>query len=366
MKLMVGIGHPKGVHFWKNIIHNLESGGHEVKIAAREKDITLRLLDAYCFEYEVIGKNYKGLIKKAYGMFECDFKAFKVAKEFKPDILASGAPYLAHVSKLIGKPHVGFSDTEHAGLTSWLSFPFEDVVMTPSCFKRKINPKKHITFNGYFQLAYLHPNYFKPDPTVLDDLGLSKDDKFIIMRLISWEATHDVHSKGFSPDSLEKAVKSFEEHGHVFITSEQKLDKNLERCRITFSPEKLHSALCYASLHIGEGGATAIEAALLGTPTVHFETFKFKSGKIMDVTHTHGNFDELVNRYKMLYTFADPNRAINKALTILQDKNAKKDMERKRERLLREKIDVTAFMTDFIENYPESFYTLSEEQNGES
>ena len=33
-----------------------------------------------------------------------------------------------------------------------------------------------------------------------------------------------------------------------------------------------------------------------------------------------------------------------------------KEAMKKRDQILAEKIDVTAFMTDFIENYPESFH----------
>ena len=357
MKIIVEVGHPAHVHFFKNVIWNLENRGHEVKIVAINKDITLNLLNVYEFDYEVIGRYYARLIKKACGLIKEEHKLLKIAKIFKPDIFVGrGSPSQAHVSTLLNKPFIAFCDTEHANLIARLTYPFTDVICTPSCFKRKLNPKKHVRFNGYKELAYLHPNYFKPDSSVLDDLGLSKDDKFIIMRLISWEASHDIHSRGFSKDFLEKAIISLKEYGHVFITSEQKLNKNLEKYKMQIPPEKLHSALYYASLYFGEGGTTAVEAALLGTPSVHVEAFKTKSGEVVDATQIHGNFDELVNKYEMLYTFADPNHALNKALEILQDENAKKEMRRKREKLLREKIDVAEFITDFIENYPESFY----------
>ena len=48
--------------------------------------------------------------------------------------------------------------------------------------------------------------------------------------------------------------------------------------------------------------------------------------------------------------------ALEKAIEILENGNSKKEWQRKRERLLSEKIDVTAWMTDFIERYPDSFY----------
>ena len=346
MRIMVGVGHPKQVHIRKNIINNLVKDGHEVKIVAWDKDLTLYLLNAYGFDYEVVGKNYKGLMKKAYGMLKSDIKLFKIAKRFNPDILAWGGPYLAHLSKLIRKPHIGFTDTEHASITNWLSFPFSDVVCTPSCYKGKIDPKKHVMYNGYEELAYLHPNYFKPDPGVLDDLGLSKDDKFIIMRFVSWESSHDIGDKGFT--NKEEVVKSLERFGQVFITSERKLPLELEKYKITIAPEKIHHVLYFADLYMGESAPMATESAILGTPAIFVSTSK------------RGYTDELESKYGLVYNFSNPQTmqksALEKAFELLENKDIKIEWQEKREKLLSEKIDVTKFMTDFIERYPESFY----------
>ena len=369
MKIIVEVGHPAHVHFFKNVIWNLQNRGHEVKIVAINKDITLNLLNVYKFDYEVIGIYYAKLIKKAWELIKEEHKLLKIAKTFKPDIFVGrGSPSQAHVSTLINKPFIAFCDTEHANLIARLTYPFTDVICTPSCFKRKLNPKKHVRFNGYKELAYLHPNYFKPDPAVLDDLGLSKDDKFIIMRLIAWEATHDIHSRGFSQDFIEKAIKSLEEYGHVFITSERKLNRNLEKYKMQIPPEKIHSALYYASLYFGEGGTMATESTLLGTPAVHMEAILFH-GKVTTVAEAqHGVQNDLVNKYKLSYTFADQYQALDKALEILQDESAKENLKKKVEKLLNEKIDVTKFMTDFIERYPESYYEYinSEKRHYES
>ncbi|MCW7078391.1 MAG: DUF354 domain-containing protein [Canidatus Methanoxibalbensis ujae] len=359
MRILVGIEHPKRVHVWKNPIKKLIERGHEVKIAARDKDITLKLLNLLGFNYEIYGKNYIRLFGKAYGLIESNLKLLKIARDFDPDLfVGKGSAYMGQVSRMLSKPYICFSDTEHAKLANLLTYPFADVICTPSCFKKRINPSKHITYNGYEELAYLHPKYFKPDPSVLNDLGLSKNDKFIIMRLISWGAAHDIRSRGFSKDFLEKAIKSLEKYGHVFITSERKLNKNLEKYKIPIAPEKLHSALYYASLYFGEGGTTATESALLGTPSVHVEGILTRSGELKDVIQAQniGVRDELVNKYRLSYTFADQYLALNKALEILDDNNAKRKQKEKLKKVLEEKIDVTAFMTDFIERYPESFY----------
>ena len=324
MRIMIGVAHPKQVHFCKNVITNLVKNGHEVMVAARDKDLTLYLLDAYGFDYEVVGTNYKTLTGKAYGLLESDIKVLRLARKFKPDILVGGSPYLAHVSKLIGKPHITFTDTEHASIASWLTFPFTDVVITPSCYKGKVDPKKHVTVDGYFELAYLHPNYFTPDPNVLDDVGLSEDDKFIVIRFVAWEASHDVGQSGISNDMKVEYISKLE---------------------LKIPPEKFHSLLNYAQLYIGESGAISTEAGILGVPSVY----------ISSLVGTMGNFDELEQRYGLVHSFRDSKLALDKALELLEDENTKKKWQKKREKLLDEKIDVAKFMTEFIENYPERF-----------
>lgn len=341
MKIMIGIGHPKQVHIWKNIVKNLISNGHEIKILATDKDITQYLLDINGIEYTLYDDYQKSLTKKAYHMVFSTIKMIYIAKYFKPDLFIAGTPYLAIVSKIFRKPHVTLSDTEHASLTYWLTYPFTDVICTPQCFKKPVNPKKHRSFSGYFELAYLHPTYFEPDPTVLDEIGLDKSDQFIILRFVAWDASHDVGHHGFNALEREKMVKSLEKHSKVFITSESKIEKNLEKYMINISPEKMHSLLYYATMYIGEGGAMAAEAGILGTPSIY----------VSSLAGTMGNFDELEQKYGLVYSYKDPKIALEKALDLLSNDNLKNEWKTKRMQMLSEKTDVTRFMIKFIEEF---------------
>jgi predicted glycosyltransferase len=220
--------------------------------------------------------------------------------------------------------------------------PFTDVIFTPSCFKKDIG-KKQIRYNGYHELAYLHPNYFTPNPAVLDEMGLSKEDTFIILRFVSWRASHDVGQHGIK-NKIE-LVRELEKYGRVFITSEGKLEKDLEEYRIKVSPEKLHDLLYYASLYVGEGATMATESAVLGTPSIY----------ISSLVGTMGNFIELEQKYGLIFNYNDSDKAIEKAVELIQKQELKEMWREKREKLLKDKIDVTAFMVWLIENYPESF-----------
>lgn len=351
MKVLIDIGHPAHVHFFKNLIFNLKHDGHEVKITARDKEVSLALLNAYGLEFELRGEMRKGMLKKAFGLLSIDLKLLKIAKKFRPDLLLGvHNPYVAHVGALMRKPVIIFTDTENVKIASMLTYPFASVIITPVCFRDKINPKKHVTINGFKELAYLHPRYFKPLPEILAKAGVSENDRPIILRLISWGASHDVDLRGIGKGNEQSFIDALSEYGRVLITSEKPLESGLEKYRIRVSPEHMHSLLSYAQLYIGEGGTMAAEAAILGTPSIHIES----TGDGHASGELSGNFNELRDRYGLMYFYATQDEAMKKAIEILRDPNSKQKWQEKQQHLLSDKIDVTSWLTEFIENYPES------------
>ena len=345
MKILVNIGHPAHVHFFKNFIWEMEKKGHEIMITSIDKDIALDLLNLYGFKYEIIGK-FENQIDKILGLITITYKLYKIAKKNDPDIFVSiGANYTSHVSVLLNKPNISFEDTEHCPI--FLYKPFTDVICTPSCFKKDLG-RKQIRYDGYHELAYLHPNYFTPNPAVLDEMGLSKDDTFIILRFVSWTASHDVGQHGIR-NKIE-LVRELEKYWRVLITSEGQLPKELGKYKIKVSPDKLHDLLYYASLYVGEGATIATESAILGTPSIY----------VSSLVGTMGNFIELEQKYGLMLSYKNSDKAINDAVELIQKTDLKEEWRKKREKLLKDKIDVTAFMVWFAENYPESFREMKE------
>lgn len=348
MRIVVDMNHPAHVHYFKNFIREIQKRGHEILITASEKDLTYRLLDLYGFEYIKVGSYGKSIFQKFINIPILDYTMYRVTKKFRPDVfLGFGSIRAAHVSKILRKPCIALDDTEHAKWEHLLYTPFTDAILTPSCFKKDFG-KKQIRYNGYTELAYLHPNRFTPDPAVLTELGLTEDDPFIIIRFVSWQASHDVGQHGIR-DKV-RMVKALEQYGRVLITSEGALPPELEQYRMRISPEKIHDLLYYATLYIGEGATMASEAAVLGTPSIF----------VSSLAGTMGNFIELEENYGLIFSFAESNEALVRAIEILQNPASKKEWRNKRKRLLNEKIDVTAFMIWFLENYPRSFTDIKE------
>ena len=347
MKILIDIGHPAHVHYFKNMVKILELKGYSFHFTLRERDSTVSLMDKLGFSYTKRGKGGKNILTKLLAMPVMDFKVYKVARKFKPDLFMSFAsPYAGQVAWIMGKPHITFDDTEHAIFAHKLYRPFSSVVLSPSCYY-KPKEKKQQLFDSYMELCYLHPSYFKPNSSILNDLRVNKDEKYCIVRFVSWDANHDVGQKGLSYKAKLKIVEQLTKYGKVFISSESQLPKPLEPYKLRTHPSQLHDVISHAALYIGEGSTTASEAAVLGTPAIYINSLIV------------GYCKEQEKKYNLLYHFTNDEGVIEKAIEILTNKASDSTLV-KRDFMLSEKIDPTAFMVWFIENYPQSAKTMRE------
>ncbi len=324
----------------------MEKGGHSFLIISRNKEIEHYLLNNNNIPFIDRGKGSNSLIGKGLYFFKAIPFIYHKLIKFKPDILISfGTPYPAIVSKLIGKDHISINDTEHAKMHHLLTDPFSKYILTPSCYKKDLGPKQ-IQFNSYMELCYLHPKYFTPDASILSFLNIKKDEKFVIMRFVSWNASHDIGHSGLIYDMKYKAVKEFSKYAKVFITSEADLPPELKIYQIKIPPEKMHDVLFYASLLYGESATMASESACLGTPAIYLDN----DGR--------GYTDEQEKKYNLVFNLSesieDQVKSIKLGINILVKTNYKMELRENHKKLLVEKIDVTSFIVWFIENYPES------------
>lgn len=339
MHILVDISHPAHVHFFRNAIDIWKTSGHDMTIVSRDKDMTLGLLDQYGYKHTCLSKAKRGILGLTYELLEHEGKLYRMFRHDPPDIfLEIGGTFIVHVAKLFKKPSVVFYDTENATVSNAITYPFATYVCTPSCYQGKVG-RRHVTYNGYHELAYLHPSRFKPDPTVLKELGIKKDEVFSILRFVSWTAGHDIAQKGFSFQGKIRIVKELKRYGPVFITSEASLPKELEAFRFPLSPTLIHHAMAFSSLYVGESATMASECSILGIPAV----FVSPVGR--------GYTDEQEKEYGLCRTISDKeeDKAIDLAINLIGNKEIKGQWQEKRRRMLNEKIDVTAWMVQFVE-----------------
>lgn len=340
MRLLFDIGHPAHVHYFRNLVSLLEEGGHEVLVTSREKDIALQLLDRYGIPFLNRGAGGRGALGKLAYMGWADAWMLRVASRFKPDVLVGfSSPYPAHAGRVLGRPYVGITDTEHSRWQQRLFVPFAKHVVTPACFKHDLGPKQ-VRFDSYMEVAYLAPKRFAPDPSVLEELGLSEGDVFTIVRFVGWEASHDRGHSGLSLDFKRHAVQQMAQRGRVFISSEAPLPPDLEQYRSSLAVDRMHDAMSFATLVYGESATMASEAAVLGTHAVYHDD----TGR--------GYTDEQERRYGHVRRFNESDgserRGLDVALSLLDDPSAKTRAREAAAQLLSDKIDTTDFLHRFV------------------
>lgn len=328
MRVCIAIQHPAHVHFYKHAIRDLEADGHEVSIVIRDSEVATDLLDALGFEYRVLAGSASGLqLLASQAVYEA--KMLGYARRFEPDMMtAIGGSAVSHVARAIDAKSVVFTDTEHATLTNRLMAPFADEIWTPECFHADFGAK-HVRYPGYHELAYLHPDRFDPDPSIVEEAGI-EDAEYVVLRLVSWDASHDAGASGI--DDVGDVVERLEATGaRVLITAEGDVPARVRDRQVSVDPHRMHDLLAGASLFLGEGATMAAESAVLGTPAVYVNTLRM------------GYTDELEAKYGLLYNCQGSFRhhnALETAEAILSGEETH-DWSNARERLLADKVDTT-------------------------
>ncbi|QLG50763.1 DUF354 domain-containing protein [Natrinema halophilum] len=338
MRVIVTIQHPGHVHFFKHAIRELESLGHEICVFARENEVTVELLERAEVDHEVLAGESNSLFSLAAVQATYEARLLRRARRLQPDVItAIGGVAASHVASVVGATSVVFYDTEHAKIIKNLAYPFADIVCTPDCYQGDIGAKQY-RYPGYHELAYLHPNRFKPDPSVLDDIGLTPNDTIVVMRLSSWDSSHDIGQGGF--DNPIDVVDRLEAAGAtVLLTSEVDLPAKLEPYRYNLAPDRMHDLLAYADCFVGEGATMAAEAAILGTPAVYVNTLSL------------GYMTELDQEYGLVFSYngADRHaRSLERAVSIIEDDD-QSTWQRRRDRLLADQVDVTDVIVRKVE-----------------
>lgn len=344
MKILIDIGHNAHVHFFKNFIGNMTAKGHEFIITAKDRRFLFQLLDEYNISYYNKGKRATSLIKKLFYLLKDDKYILNLAKNQHPDMfLGFGSPCIAHVSLVTKKPSIYFYDTEHSFFFRQTYLPFTKTFITPASYYAN-HGRKQYRFDGYKELAYLHPKRYTPDKDIKQKLGLKNGSKYVILRFIDKNAFHDLFYKGFNDNEKIQLITTLEKYAKVFISNESPLPEKYWKYRIPLPPHKIHDVLAGAELFLGEGATMAAEAALVGTPSI-YNYLQFGYLKSLQA-------EGLLN-----YT---PNikNTIQLAKAILKDDNAKQKQQQKAKKVIDECIDLTAFMEWLVENYPNSLEIL--------
>ena len=346
MNILFDINHPAHVHLLRNAYFLLTANGHQVIVVVKEIPSAMKLLDLYGIPYLNIGEKDDAVMKKGFDQLVYDRRLLKLVRHHHIDLGVGSSINIPHVSKLSKMRSIILDDDDDEVEPLFVKFghPFADTILSPVDTPRK--SKKTIYVNAYHELAYLHPNRFTPDPSVLDDAGVKEGEPYFILRFNAFKAHHDVGVVGLTIENKRRLVEYLKTKGKVFITTERNIDDEFKPYQLTVSPEKAHSLMYYAAMLVGDSQTMTSEAAVLGTPAIRCNTF---------VGRIH-YLEEEEHKYGLTYGFRpeQSEAMFAKIDELLSMPKLKEEWQARRQKMLSEKIDYAQFLTWFIENYPAS------------
>jgi uncharacterized protein len=344
VKLLIDILHPAHVHMFRNLAQELGGRGHQVRFTLREKECARDLLDQYALPYEALSQRATGL--GLLGEFaQRGARLWRVVSDFQPQFLAGVmGPSIATVGRLrrvLGRDRARvavFYGTEIAKLTNTVVYPLADYVCTPDSYQGKVRGN-HITYPGYHELSYLHPNRFTPDREVVRRAGIDPEQPYYVVRFVSYQASHDTGADTLPVEKKLALVRMLAERGRVLVSSEGALPPELEPFKLRIPVSHIHHVLAFARLVAGESSTMASEAAVLGVPGVYISPF----GR---------GFTDDQARYGLVQNFTGRRLHadwVAEVRSALDDPGFYERVKAGHQRMLSEKVDVTSWMLGFFE-----------------
>lgn len=343
------LGHPAHFHLFKNTINSLLSKGNKLSVLIKKKDILEDLLLRSNMNFRNIlpegRKDSKTGI--AWGVIKRDWRLLRYCISNRPDIMIGTSAEIGHVGTLLNIPslNVNEDDATVVPLFSKISYPWNSLILSPTVCSNGKWENKSIKYEGYHELAYLHPNHFIPSKEIVNKY-LPADKQYFLIRFARLNAHHDTGIRGISTKVAAELIDRLKPAGEVYITSERDLEPEFQPYRISINPTDIHHVMAFAQLYIGDSQTMAAEAGVLGVPFLRFNDFV---GKI-------SYLKELEDKYKLGYGInpSYPELLHKRVEELIQMKDRQNIFQDRRRKMLDDKIDVSKFLSWFIENYPTS------------
>lgn len=268
----IDICHLPQANLFKNVVHLLyEKVNIQLLVRPRGKlkeiiEMEYPSLPIVCF-----GSYNDSLVKKIISNIQRELLLLKFFKKNKFDILMGvGSYFLSPISHLHNKPSIMFTDDFehlwHFNLNKFLSTYFIFPKSIP------INGRNIIKYNGYKELAYLHPNYFKSNRGILNEYDL-EEERYVFIRMTTNTSINYRRQTQFIPiNKWQEIIKYFKRRDiDVVLSLENKENsKFFKNSIILIEPiNEFYSLIKYSLMLISSGDTMAREACILGVPSIY-------------------------------------------------------------------------------------------------
>ena len=345
MRICFFFVHPSKFHLFRHSINRLRAEGHEVDVTIVTKDVLEDLVQAEKWDYtNIYPEGRRGplprIVAFPFHALRTTWRLWRYTSRKQYDLFIPD-DMLAVVGKVRGVPVLMLLDDDIGYIP--------EIALLCACATKILSPEvtdlgrfgsKKISYRGCHELAYLHPNYFTPQPEVVREFN-PRGEPYVLMRLVSLTASHDRGKKGITDSQVARLIEVASSYGKVFISSERPLPAQFEPYRIRIAPQNIAHALSGAALFVGDSQTMTTEAAILGTPSLRFNDFV---GKVRSLDH-------LEREYGLTFGFRTDNfeGLVAKMSEILASgAAAKKLWQERRARFLRETVDMNEVLVSTI------------------
>ena len=252
---LFSLGHPAHFHMFKHTMRALKEHGHRVVVVIRPKDVLEQLCVNEGLEYLKVGSrpDKGGRLARAAVVVQRTVEIARIVHKEKPCMLIGSDGVMAYLGTLFHTPSFEFFDDDYdiIKLYAWAFFPFYSDLVCPNITNAGRWVKKKTGYEGYQKLAYLHPNTFSPNKTMVEKY-FPIDKPYFLLRFAKLNAHHDGGIGGINTTVGQHLVDMLLPHGDVYITSERKLEPQFEKYRLHINPTDIHHVLAFADMYIGD------------------------------------------------------------------------------------------------------------------
>ena len=286
-RIWIDLDNSPHVPFFKPIIDELQKRQFSVFVTVRDCFQVCGLADLHKLEYQTIGKHYgKNVFLKGIGLLIRSGQLAPAVLKYKPDIAVShGSRSQTLLSSILGIPSIAIADYEFTQKIAQPSYIMVPELIPDSAYCSYTG--SILKYPGIKEDVYV-PS-FKPDPGILNELGIRKEDIVVTIRPPATEA----HYHNPESEILFSAVVNLLGHNPdtriVILPRNEKKQTALiqntwpEWCasKKILIPEHAIDGLdliWYSDFVVSGGGTMNREAAALGVPV--YSIFRGKIGAV--------------------------------------------------------------------------------------
>jgi predicted glycosyltransferase len=337
------MGHPAHYHNVKHSINILLQKGNEVKVVARSKDVLFDLLSEQNWDVvRLQERKQQGKLGLALSVLGREWKILRLAQKWKPDLMAGTDLVITHIGSLLKIPSIVINEDDSAAvpLMAKYAFPYATALLAPDCCDQSPCNDKKIGYQGYHELAYLHPDVFHPNRALLPD-NIVQEKPYFLLRFASLNAHHDEGRSGITDELALALIEILKPHGQVYITSERPFGNQLEAYRLPVHPKDIHQVMAHAKIYIGDSQTMAAEAAVLGIPSIRFNDFVGELAYLEELEHRYGLTKGIKTHQKL--------ELLEVVKKWVELKSLNDDWKMKQRTMLDNTISVTPFWVEIFE-----------------